>query len=115
VAHDQSPSHASIIYYVKETKKFQAIAIFLNVVVEKQKKRVGQAPVCVKCFLRTTGQATIAPNAPITQDRIRLQEPALSPSKGDIVHRTFANTPPTLITLAWVKLRLWHQKTQQCV
>ena len=47
-------------------------------VVEKQKKRIGQAPVCLKCFLRTTGQATIAPNALITQDRIRLQEPVLS-------------------------------------
>jgi hypothetical protein len=145
----------------KKTKKSQRMAIFLDVigqcsldlfsrfqvaepthkgsVIEKQKKGVSEPPVCLKCLLRTTGQATIAPNALITQDRIRLQrpalspvlspstslgmnsaeglpkEPALSPSKGDIVHRTFVDTPPTLITLDWVRFWLWHQKTQQCV
>jgi len=46
---------------------------------------------------------------------MRLQGPALSLSKGDVVHRAFVDTPPTLITLGRVRFRLRHEETQQCV
>ena len=63
-----------VVDRIRDAGDYEALRLYR----EKQKKRVGEPPVCLKCLLRTTGQATIAPNALLPQDRIRLQEPALS-------------------------------------